>query len=76
MALLKLQRFIISVRSGANSSNNDGAIYNKNGSTIGTIRNEGSIIGYSRGSTYKDAIHNEGGSTIDVIEKSWNHSRR
>ena len=53
---------------GANSSNNVGAIYNKNGSTIGTIRNEGSIIGYSRGSTYKDAIHNEGGSTIDVIE--------
>ena len=52
---------------GTNSSTNIGAIYNKNGSTIGTIRNEGSIIGYSRGSTYKDAILNEGG-TIALIE--------
>jgi len=49
---------------GTNSSKNVGAIYNKNGSTIGTIRNEGSIIGYSSGSTYKDAILNEGGRSM------------
>ena len=58
---------------GANSSINVGAIYNKNGSTIGTIRNEGSIIGYSSGSTYKDAILNEGGDDR-CYRKSWNHS--